>query len=356
MKIWKKYFLRELSKVFFLFIFCFYFLYILIDYTSRTGAMISGFSHIGDIIFYYLLMFMKRLDMMLPFALLIASIRALLTLNTHNELVALLASGMRLKTLLRPFLAVALTCVALLYVNYELIIPSAWNRMKKIEDRYSSEGGHSRQIQGVQDITLADGSTVIYQSYDSARGFFFDSYWLRSIDEIYRIKYLFPHTDNTVGRKVDRLIRDENGNMAITESFDTKILSELRFDPELLTATLRLPEEMSLKQLWQRIPKRSGHINDKEAGIVSRFYLRLSMPWLCLLVVLATAPFCVQFSRHPPILLIYILSILGLVTFYLIMDAAIVVGNAQVIPPALAIFTPFVLYYGLFGYRWVAMR
>jgi len=314
----------------------------------------QGSAHFKELAFYYLLMFMKRMDIMLPFGLLIACIRALLTFNIHNELVVLLVSGLSIKKLLRPFLACGITCVMLMYLNYEVFIPYSWTKMKQIEDKHSSEGG--RKQDRIQEVVLNDDTAIIYNSYDSARGFFFDAYWIRSINEIFRIKYLFPDSQATVGRKIDRLLRDDSGRLFLAESFDTKTLPELQFDEKILSGALRTPEELSLRQLWQRIPKHVGNFSDKEAHLLTRFYFRLAMPWLCLLVILAPTPFCVTFSRQPPILLIYILSILGLVSFYLIMDAAMVLGQAQVITPSLAIFIPFSLYFVFFAKRFVTMH
>lgn len=353
LKIWQRYFLREIGKVFFLFLGSFYFLFALIDYTSRTGALLPNNVKVEDLAIYYSLMFFKRIDVMLPFALLLATLRALISFNTHNELVALFGGGVSLRTLMRPFIAAALVCVALVYFSYEVLVPYTWTKMKRIEDSYASSELARKGDRYVHDITLDDGSLVLYQSYDSARSLFFDVYWIRSIDDIYRIKTLFPDAHSTIGRRVDHLVRDNVGGITLAESYDTKLLQDLHFTEEGLTTALRSPEELSLGQLIHRLPKHSRGLTDKEAHILARFYSRILMPWLCLLVVIAPAPFCTKFSRQHPILLIYIFSITGLVTFYLLFNAAFVVGSARVVPPLLAVLVPFILYFGPFSYRYV---
>ncbi|SCA62438.1 Uncharacterized protein SCG7086_AA_00390 [Chlamydiales bacterium SCGC AG-110-P3] len=354
LKLWERYFLRELAKVFFLFIFGFYFLYILIDYTSRTGSLLSNSAGFTELTVYYGLTFLKRVDLLVPFALLVGTIRALVSFNFHNELVALLSGGIPLKRLLRPFLAAGIACAILLYCNFQWLAPLAWSKVQQIEDRHSSmetsTAGHA-----IQDVSLNDGSLILCQSYDSARNFFFDAYWIRSIDDIWRIKYLHLDTEAAVGKYVDHLARNEEGEFQLVESFETKVLQEIQFDEENLQAALRNPEELSLAQLWQRRPTHDREYTDKEAGILARFYSHLAMPLLCILAVIAPAPFCIRFSRQIPVLFIYILSIMGIVSFYLVADATLVIARAQVLPPALAIFTPYALYFWLFGRRYIRL-
>ena len=130
-KIWERYFISETLKTFFLFLFCFYGLYVLIDYATHA----SSFRHYGnyswlDIAYYYLYELVQRANVIVPFAILLAVIRTLCNLNVHHELVALLAGGIRIHSLLRPFLLVGLFFTALLYINTEFLMPLASNKLK----------------------------------------------------------------------------------------------------------------------------------------------------------------------------------------------------------------------------------
>lgn len=354
LKLWERYFLRELAKVFFLFIFGFYFLYMLIDYTSRTGSLLGSTVTLSELALYYALTFLKRIDLLVPFGLMVGTIRALISFNIHHELVALLAGGIPLKRLLRPFLIAGFGCAALLYLNFQVLAPMAWSKIQQMEDRHSSVEG-SRASRSIQDVTLNDGSFLLCQSYDSSRHFFFDTYWIRSVDEVWRIKYLHLGGETPIGNYVDHLARNAEGEFQLVDSFEERELTEMQFDEENLEAALLSPEELSLTQMWQRRPTHSREYNDKEASLLARFYARLAMPMLCILAVMAPAGFCVQFSRQVPVLMIYILSVIGIVTFYLIMDATLVIARAQVLPPLLAIFSPYALYLWLFGRRYARL-
>lgn len=104
--IWQCHLIKEMIKVFVLFVFAFYFLYILIDYSIHMKTFAKAPFHV--MISYYLCHFVKRADLILPFALLLSTTKVLTTLNINNELVAMLASGSSLRSLMRPFMALAL--------------------------------------------------------------------------------------------------------------------------------------------------------------------------------------------------------------------------------------------------------
>jgi lipopolysaccharide export system permease protein len=83
---------------------------VLIDYASHTSALPHHQTQVKlkELARYYLFTFSSRAEILIPFALLIALIKTLCTLNTRNELIALMASGIKLQTLVRPFFYVGL--------------------------------------------------------------------------------------------------------------------------------------------------------------------------------------------------------------------------------------------------------
>ncbi len=344
-KIWERYFLRETLKVFLLFILCFYGLYILIDYTSHTGG--SQYYHTRfswtELGVYYLCEFVKRADVLIPFALLLATIRTLCNLNMHNELIALFASGIKVKTLLRPFVFVGLFFTALLFLNSEVLQPKALNELKHLSDKHASLKNKKKQHLAVQHVALEDGSRLLFQNYDTTQQRFFDAYWIRSIDEVYRIKYLYPYEDLPTGHYVDHLVRNANG-LEHQAAHEMMTFPEMHFNKKTLLETITHPDDQSLSELWGKMADRSPQVTDKEAQVSSFFYHKMAKPWLCLLAVIGPAPFCLRISRNLPIFFIYAFSIFALVAFHLAMEAALVLGKRQVMNPAVAIWPPFALF------------
>ncbi len=362
LKIWQRYFLKQFLQVFFLFLFSFYGLYVLIDYANHTSPLPSHSLQIAwtEIARYYLFVFASRAEILLPLALLVAFVKTVTGLNIHHELMALMASGISLKTLMRPFLSVGLCCVALLYANEQFLLPQAMKKLKRIEEERKNKKSRQQREVAAQSLILADKSLLIFQHYEATQERFFDVYWIpslpsRSIDKIYRMKFLAPSLDPPMGFFVDELVRQEGGEILQAASYRAYPFPRLKFNPQVLQSTLLDPDMFSLLELRKEMAQISSlpneKTNEKESKTQAAFYWKLSLPWLCLLTILASAPYCVRFSRQLPLFLLYICSLFGLLAFYLWMDAAQVIAKRQVLSPLVAIFLPFMSLLTYFSWR-----
>lgn len=341
--LWERYFLKEFCKTCFFFISGFYCLYVLIDYSSHSGSF--HHHHIQfqwkETLLYYGCEFVKRAEVLIPFAVLISTIKTLCALNSHNELIALMSGGISLKTLTRPFILAGLFFTCLMYLNAEYLLPTAMKRLKRIDDSRSKAKHKDNQQASAQHIALEDNTTLIFQHYDSDQKRFFDTYWIRNIDEIYRIKYLYPFPDSTsdgpLGYFVDYLRRTPQGELVAQASFKMRSFPEIHFNHKTLFETITLPEEFSLTELWKKSPEKKGTLSEKESQASTVLYQKLFLPWLCLLAVIGPAPFCLRFTRYLPIFFIYACSIFSLVAIYLTIDAAVLLGKRQILSPFVAI-------------------
>src|SRR5215468_3334694 len=126
MKIWQRYLIREILKVFFLFLGCFFFLYALIDYSMHMQDFFADKRiQIIHITVYYFFHFVKRADLLIPLALLIATLKVLFSLNARGELIALQSSGLPRKKILRPFFIIAVMCTLFNLASAEFLLPSS---------------------------------------------------------------------------------------------------------------------------------------------------------------------------------------------------------------------------------------
>ena len=346
MKIWSRYFYREIFKTFFLFVFCFYGLYVLIDYASNANHIrLKGFELLG----YYFYEFSMRAEVLIPFALLIATIKTLCKLNLSNELVALLTSGISLRKLITPFLISGLFFTGLMYINNQIILPNSTKALKHLEDLQKSHSKKKNYL-GIQHLTLEDGSTFLFQHFDQLEERFYDAYWIKNINEIVRIKYLYPQNQIPFGLEVEHLLRDKEENLVLKASFSQQEFPQMRFNQNVLKENIIQPDEQSLLSLWNALPAKAIE-SEKEARLVSSFYYKIFLPWLCLFAVIGPLPFCIQFSRTLSVFFIYALSIFGLVAIYLVFDAALILGERHVLPPLIALGTPFLFFSGLFSIK-----
>ncbi len=142
------------------------------------------------------------------------------------------------------------------------------------------------------------------------------------------------------------------GELLLAESFETKDFPLMRFNPKKLRQSIINPREESITSLWEHLPKAQEKLTDTKARALTSFYHKLVMPWLCLLAVIGPAPWCLKFTRQLPVFLIYLVSMITMVTYYLIMNSAIIIGENQVFPPIIAIGLPFSLYFFFFSWKY----
>lgn len=355
--IWERYFLREMTKTFLFVLFGFYGLYMLIDYSSHAQSFSNYQLTIQNILTYYSTEFSTRMNVLVPFAILIACIRTLSALNSNNELTALRASGVKLKRLLLPFVAFSILCTALLYINEEMLQPYTLQYQKQFNQLRSKAKEKKYQRQFIQQLPLEDGSSLIFKNFNTDKELFEDAYWIRSIDDIYRIQFLYPYAKGIPeGEVIEHLERNANGGLVVTKTLEKKIFPEMIFNRQVLLETITSPDKLSISMLKEKIPSHTKPLNEKELKLLTTYYYKLAQPWFCLLAVIAPAPFCIRFSRSKRIFFIYSMSIFGFFALYLIMDAAIVLAERQVISPELAIWSPICTLLAYFGYKFYRVQ
>lgn len=355
-KLWERYILYELTKLFVFLLAFFYFFYVLVDYSVHTKGFHQEGLSFGEITLYYFCQFSKQAGILVPVALMISSVKVLTTMNLRGEIVALAAAGISFKRLMRPLLLFAFACTMLLYLNIQFIQPLSLGRLHLFEEHYFK--GHSKEEKPlVHSLLLQDNTLLLYQRFDPATGAFFDVFWINSFDRLYRIKNLYPFEKVPFGTNVDLLTREKSGEIVRESTFDRLSFPEIRFDPKELFGAVHPPAWQSLSRLfsathWKKLGFWRGGMNDKEAESTAFFFYKLTNPLICLLAVIAIIPFCIRFGRALPVFFIYAFSLFGIVAFFTLINASLVLGESQIIPPIWAILIPPFLLFVVFGRRY----
>ena len=348
-KIWQRYLIREIVRFFFLFLGCFYFIYALIDYSLHMQDFMQDtritFSHI---FLYYLFEFIKRADLLIPLAVLITTIKVLFALNIQGELVALRASGLSLKAILRPFFYLAIALALFSYISNEWILPSSLTFVDRFQEQHWKPSSKDRHL---YTLSLSDQSNLIYQAKDPQKQLLTDVFWVRNADEIWRMKSLCYDLKQPTGFFVDQLKRNGKGHFERVESFE-KYPFDL-FSKGLLE-NYKTPislENQKISTLFKDLVKK--RLSPYEYPIaLSYFLLKITMPLLSLLVVLAVAPFCISHRRCFPVFLTYALALFVFIAFFTLLDAAVILSENETISAFYAILFPFCICFSLFTYRY----
>jgi lipopolysaccharide export system permease protein len=350
--IWRRYLFSSILKVFFLFLGCFFFLYSLLDYSLHMQDFLVDkkiqFTHI---FIYYFYQFIKRADLLVPLALMIATLKVLLTLNARGELVALQASGISAKRLLRPFFLVALVCTLFNWASAEFLLPSSLNFLDRFRQDHFKHVDDRRK-EPIHVLFLKDHSRIIYQKKE--KGLLYDVFWIRSSQEIWRMKYLNPDSETPVGYFADRIISNSEGVFEKSESFEQIAFSPFRLQKDPIGKGLIPTENQRLSQLFGQLTYKRSATAFERPQVLSHFLHKCLMPLLSFLVILGVAPYCLRYSRAQPVFFLYAVALFLFIAFAAFLDASLILGETQVLSAYVATLLPFVLVFTGFG--WLYQR
>lgn len=351
-KIWERYFLKEIFKVFFLFLFSFYFLFIILDASSHVQDFIRESKlQFKAAALYYFFQFIKYSDLIVPLAVLISTIKVLCSFNVHRELVALQASGINTKALLRPFFFVGLLATLFMYCNFEFINPKALSYINRFYESHFKHSYHGKRKEPIHVLHLKDNSKLIYQTTTPSKEYFFDLLWVRSFDDIMRIKYLKTDPKNPQAFFIDHIKRNASGQLEKVDSCDHKLLTELKWDSKMTLVGKTPVENRKISELFFFFIHKTQTNSYQLPEITTHFLFKLLMPLLSLLVIMAVAPSCLSYSRNTPTFVIYCIALFGFITFFTLIDACLILGENRVLSPYLVIITPFAVAGGFFGMK-----
>lgn len=352
--IWKRYFFREIFKVFAFFLLTFFFLYALLDYSTHMDDFFLDHKlQFTDLLRYYLDHFIKRVPLLVPLSFLIATIKVLTTLNLRREWVVLQTAGIKTRTLFRPFFWFALACSLFSFFNYQYLLPVALADIDNFHAAHFKHSHRAKRKELIHLLNLKDNTKLIYQKYNAEKDALFDVLWVRSPNDIWRMKYLSANPSTPTATYVDHLVRNKDGFLEKFESYDQFTFEDLKWRPSMTGKSFIPFESRSIKELYRLLfftPTTTAYESPK---ILTQLCFKLAMPLLPFLVILGLAPYCTRFSRKSNIFLIYCLGMFTFIVFYVLMDAAVVLGEHSVLSPFLAIFTPFIAITTIFSWKYL---
>lgn len=327
--IWQRFIFKETLKVFFLFIFSFIFLFLLIDFSINGKHLLKNGFGFTEIIFYYLSQFAEVMLILIPFALLLGTIKVLIQLNKNRELLILYNGALSPRQILKPLLVIAIICTSILYINVEYFFPLSKTYLRKIEEHFFANKSIDLTDRYINIISLDDGSHFLYQYFDPDRVAFFDVFWIyEDGDKIAKIKYLYPG-DPPKGTFVDLISRDNNGKLTKVLSTDEYFFKKLALDKTVIEKAKFNAKEFGIYELIKLfISNKNEELIPK---ILNQLALYLFFPLIPLFSVIIPIPLCIKFTRNFPIYLIFTLFIFGFLTLIMLCEGIRILGGNGVI-------------------------
>lgn len=300
-----------------------------------------GTTTFAEIALYYVRHFATHLEFFLPFTFLLASLKLLLDLNAHGELVALQMAGLSKKKLLRPLFLFAAFLSLAAFANNQWIAPDAQDATDVFREAHSKK---KKKKDPLYHIALNDDSELIYQNFDEEKQEFFDLFWIQTPDDVWHMKSLkLEHKMNPQGHFVDHLVRNKEGQFEKRESFLSCPFPNLRWSKETSLERFIPFENRSISSLLQQARADSA---DRQS-IFSHLHYKMALPLLPFFILLSISPFTMRFRRSFPTFLLVALSIFAFVGLMMILQGMLILGENRVLPAYLAIWGPMAALFAL---------
>ena len=345
MRILDKYLLREFLVPLLYCFDAFVMLYIVQDLLGRLGDFIQHHAKVTQVISYYLIILPEAVVMMLPMALLLATLFCLSNLGKNNELIAFRASGISNLRLATPFLIAGTVATVAVFFVYEFFVPTGKARAETFKSELHGHGSRTvldnffyanmtenrawyihrfntqtKQLDFVEIHQRKPDGTALLDVF-AKNATWVNGHWQFNDADVY--DHTLPH---------DVLVRVAETNFpAFNET------------PIRLALEGREPEQLRINELHQQIK----HTTFKLAAYKVELQRRFAFPLICLIVIWLGFPLGVHVSRRGGALLGVGTALVLVVAFFLVMNIALALGKGERIPPVMAAWLPDALFAGI---------
>lgn len=296
------YILREFLKVFIAALGGFLFVCLVGDAAERMSDFVDADAPVGLILLFYLNQLPYYLIFILPASSLIAILFTMGQMSRHNELTAMLSSGVSLERIFRPILLLMIAVSALSFLINETVVPRTNEKKKEIQD-YQIKG-RSRPVHGVRrgvDYQGEQGRRWIASQFNLATESFEDVKVLRfsgspeNLRIDYRIdaegaSYEKPGRWNFSSGTMRYFSPDRQDEWVV--SFDRMAMPGLPEKPEDFIIEVKEAQQMNFSELKAEIKRKNR--NGLNVSIdETELWIKTALPATNFIIVLFGAPLAV---------------------------------------------------------------
>ncbi len=294
MKIIDRYLVKQFLQSIFFGLIAFTLLFVVIDMMEKLGDFIDQNVHSNMIIQYYIVFIPEIIRLMIPVAVLLASLFTVGKLSNQNELTAIKVGGISFYRFIVPFFITAfiISLFSVYFGGY--IVPMANKHKVFIEQTYLKKGivyfGSNIYFQdtetrivtiNIYDLANDQANQVSIQEFDSK-----DNTKLIERIDAFRMKYDTTKSCWILYNGVSRTFQD---SIEIIEKFVVKELCDLNFKPDDVIKKQRKPEELSLPELLELANEQKRTGNDP-TQIQIEYQSRIAYAFSSMIVVLFGLP------------------------------------------------------------------
>lgn len=329
-------------------------LFVIFDLFERMRIFLKEDSNINDILSYLFFKIPLIVHLMLPVAVLIATLFSIGRLSQTSEITAMRSSGVSVAWIAKPLLLVALAISVFSFILGETLIPYSSQRVEEIYTfdikNKDTKGGLSRS-----NFWYKSGSTFYDIGFYDSRNTRLQDLLIYNFDEFFNLKNkLNADYADWGGSAVAWTMRDV---VEVTLGKDSEFKSSqfstlplvINEKPEDFYNLQRKPETLSYFELKDYITKlkqdgisQTKHIVDLAA--------KISFPLVNFLVVLVALPFALNPARTGTMTFGFIAGISIGFSYYFIHALSCSLGAAEFLPAHLSAWVANILYLCIGGY------
>jgi lipopolysaccharide export system permease protein len=336
-----RYVFTEFWKIFVAFALGFPILVIIIDLTDNLQKYLSRNLPRADVALSYLYWLPDSMFLVLPAAVLFATVFSIGGFTRHSEITAAKASGISFYRLILPVYAGAVLA-ALFGLALGEVVPITnakrlellqENKYKQGTERYNfAYAAEQGRVYKIGALSVERGTMESLELERKGKGADYPSYVLSASQARYNPK---GHTW-TVGKGTLHVIPDSGADVAF--AFDSLRDRQMHEQPSDLMAVPRSPQEMGYRDLTRfiRALERSG--GDANELKVERA-LKIAIPVTCLVIALFGAPLATSTQRGGSAYGVGV-SLGTTVIFLMLIQLTKAIGGKGLIPPDLAAWIP----------------
>lgn len=342
-----RYVLREFTKIFASAALGFPVLVIVLDVVENFGKYIRRELPPLDIVKAYVYGMPETMFLVLPAAVLFATVFSIGGFTRHSEITAAKASGISFHRFIVPIAFGSLAATAL-----GLALAAAMPDANRMRDQLLQER-KSRNLDFRASFTFASEDARVYQigQADAVQGTLDDvEIERRGTGPAYPSYVIYArsarHTDDrgwTLKQGVMHLMPTDSATMAV--AFDSLRDRGFRESPRVLMADPRAPEEMGFRDLGAFIRQMERSGTDVNKFRTARM-LKLAIPATCVIIMLFGAPLATTTQRGGPALGVGI-SLATTVVFLMLVQLTLAIGEKGLVMPELAAWIPGAVFGGL---------
>ena len=347
-----RYLLREWLRVFLVTLIGFPILVIVIDLTDKLDQYLSRGVSRGAVALSYVFDLPEKMFLVLPVAVLFATVFTVGALGRHSELTAAKASGISFHRLVRPlFIAAGAAFIAGLLLG-EIAPVATTRRLEMLGEKairsttsrynfvYRADRGWVYAIRSLE-LRSREMSDVLLER--EGTGPAYPTIILAAQRAVYSdtVRKPVPGARWTLHRGTIRYLAGSQPEGEVAFQFDSLRTRSVREQPVDLLAEPKSPDEMRYAELSRYIDAltRSGS-NAKKLQV--ELALKIAIPFICLLITLFGAPLAISTPKSGAAWGVAA-SLATTFIVLLMFQLAKAIGAGGVLPPLLAAWAPNIL-------------